>query len=133
MLLEKLKLIEFETGAVNRIVLGAVEIVAEKMEEESRNMTAAEADEFKMLSTMAEAAEAPTTIETRERVLNILEETCKNLDTAVGELNLIESEAGATMATKGLTEGGGGEWGDLVIKFAVAEVAKGNSKNSEKI
>ena len=40
-----------------------------------------------MLSTMAEEAEVPMTTETRERVLNMLEETRKHLDTAVGELN----------------------------------------------
>ena len=76
-----------------------------------------------MLSTMAEEAEVPMTTETRERVLNMLEETRKHLDTAVGELNLMESEAGATMAAKVSTEGGGGG-GDLIIKYAMAEVAK---------
>ena len=64
---------EFEDGAVNRIILGAVEMVAETMEEESRNMKAAEADASKMLSTMEEAAEEPKTTETRERVLKMLE------------------------------------------------------------
>ena len=34
-------------------------MVAETTEEESRNTTVAEADAFKMLSTMAEAEEAP--------------------------------------------------------------------------
>ena len=63
-------------------------------------MTAAEADAFKMLSTMAEAAEAPMTVETREIALKMLAERRKNLDTAVGEVNLLESEAGATMAEK---------------------------------
>ena len=63
-------------------------------------MTAAEADVLKMLSTIAEAAEEPMTMETRERVLKMLEETHKNLDTTVGELNLMESEAGATMRAK---------------------------------
>ena len=131
-MLEELKLMEFESGSVNRIILGAVEMVAETMEEESRNMTAAEADALKMLSTMAEAAEEPMTMETRERVLMILAETHKNLDTDVGELNLMESEAGATMAEKVLTEGGCGG-GDLVITYAVAEVEKENSRMSEKI
>ena len=59
-------------------------MVVETMEEESRNTTVAEADEFNMLSMMAEAAEAPMKMETRERVLNILAEIRKNLDTAVG-------------------------------------------------
>ena len=68
-------------------------MVAETTEEESRNMTVAEADAFKMLSMMAEAAEVIMTMETREIVLKILAETCKNLDMAVGELNLMELEA----------------------------------------
>ena len=85
-----------------------------------------------MLSTMSEAAEEPMTMKMRERVLKMLAETCNNLDTAVGELNLMESEAGATMAEKVLTEGGCGG-GDLVITYAVAEVEKENSRMSEKI
>ena len=75
-------------------------MVVETTEEEWLNMTAAEADALKMLSTMAEAAEEPMTMETREIVINMLAETCNNLDTAVGELNLMESEAGATMRAK---------------------------------
>ena len=87
MLLEELKLMEFESRSVNQIILGVVDMVAETTEEESRNMTAAEADALKMLSTMAEAAEEPMAMETREIVINMLAETCNNLDTAVGELN----------------------------------------------
>ena len=75
-------------------------MVAEMTEEESHNITAAEADAFKMLSTMEEAAEAPMTVETREIALKMLAERRKNLDTAVGEVNLLESEDGATMAEK---------------------------------
>ena len=71
------------------------------------------------------------TMEARETVIKILAETSKSLDTAVGELNLMESEAGATMAEKVSTEGGCGG-GDPVITYAVAEVAKTNSKMSEK-
>ena len=93
MLLEELKLMEFESRSVNQIILGVVDMVAETTEEESRNMTVAEADAFKMLSMMAEAAEVIMTMETREIVLKILAETCKNLDMAVGELNLMELEA----------------------------------------
>ena len=59
-----------------------------------------EADEFKMLSTMAEAAEAPMTMETRARVLKMFAETRTDLDTAVGEVNLMDSESGTYMAEK---------------------------------
>ena len=85
-----------------------------------------------MLSTIAEAAEYLMTMKMRERVLKMLEETRKNLDTAVGEVNLMESESGATMAVKVSTQGGGGG-GDLVITYAVAEAEKENSRMSEKI
>ena len=50
----------------------------------------------------------------------------------MGELNLMESEAGATMRAKVSPEGGGGG-GDLVITYSVAEGAKENSKKSERI
>ena len=108
MFLEELKLMEFEAGSANRIILGAVDMVTEMTEEELRNRTAVQADAFKILSTMAEAAEVPMPMETRERVIKMLEETRKNLDTAVGELNLMESEAGATVEARVSTERGGG-------------------------
>ena len=66
-------------------------MVAETTEEESCNTTVSEADAFKMLSTMAEAEEAHMIMERRERVLKMLAEIGKNLDTAVGEVNLMES------------------------------------------
>ena len=73
MLLEELKLMEFESRSVNQIILGVVDMVAETTEEELRNMTAAEADAFKMLSTMTEAAEEPMKMEMSDRVLKMLE------------------------------------------------------------
>ena len=42
-------------------------------EEESRNTTVVEANTFKILSMMAEAAEAPMTTEMKNRVLKMLE------------------------------------------------------------
>ena len=61
MVSEELKLMESEAGTANRIIQGVVEMVAATMEEELRKMTPVEADAIKMLSTMAEAAEAPMT------------------------------------------------------------------------
>ena len=74
---------------------GVVEMVAETMKEESRKMTLVEADMLKMLSTMAEAAEVPTTTEMIEGALNMVSEAPNNLETTVGELNLMDSKAGA--------------------------------------
>ena len=59
MVLEELNLMDYEAGAANQIIQGVVEMVAATKEEELHKMVAAEADAFKMLSTMAEAAEAP--------------------------------------------------------------------------
>ena len=61
-----------------------------------------------MLSTIAESEEAPMLTEEREGVLKMVEEVPKNLETAAGELNLMDSESGATTAETALTEGGGG-------------------------
>ena len=72
-------------------------------------MTAAEADAFKMLSKIMEAAEAPMLKETIEGVLNITAEAPNKLETAAGELKLMKSEAGATTETKATTERGGRE------------------------
>ena len=66
-LLEELQLMDFEGGAVNRIILGVMDMVVEMTDEELRNMPASEADAFKMLSTMVEAAEEPMEMKTRER------------------------------------------------------------------
>ena len=52
----------------------------------------------------------------------MVSEAPNKLETTVGQLNLMESKAGAT-------EGG---WGDLVIPYVVVEVAKENSKFREK-
>ena len=122
MVSEELKLMEYEAGTINRIIQGVVEMVAATMEEELCKMTSAEADVLKMLSTMAEAAEAPMTMDTREGALKMVSEAPNKLETTAGELNLIELEAGAT-------EGG---WGDLVIPYAMAEVTKENSKFRDK-
>ena len=65
MVSEKLKLMEYEAGTINRIIQGVVEMVAATMEEELCKMTSAEADVLKMLSTMAEAAEVPVMTDTR--------------------------------------------------------------------
>ena len=62
------------------------------------------------------------TTETREGALNMVSEAPNKLETTAGELNIMELEAGAT-------EGG---WGDLVVPYAVAEVAKENSKFGDK-
>ena len=58
-------------------------MVAETTEVELRNTTVAEADAFKMLSTMTEASESPITMERRERVIKMLAETRNNLDRSV--------------------------------------------------
>ena len=97
-------------------------MVAETIEEELRKMTSAEADALKMLSTMAESAEAPMTTETREGALKMVSQVTNKLEKTAGELNLMDSEAGAT----------GGGWGGLVIPYAVAEVVKENSKFGDK-
>ena len=52
---------------------------------------------------MLEAAEALMTTETIEEVLNMVAEAPKKLETAVGELNSMESEAGATTEAKAST------------------------------
>ena len=101
---------ESEAGTSNQTIQGVVDMVVAMMEEESRNMTAAEADAFKMMSTMAEAAEARMTIETREGALKVVSEAPNKLEITLVELNLMESEAGAM-------EGGCGE---LVTPYAVA-------------
>ena len=44
--------------------------------------------------------------ETREGVIKMVEELPKNFETAAEELNLMESESGATTAAKASTEGG---------------------------
>ena len=97
-------------------------MVAATMEEELSKMTSAEADALKILSMMAEAAEAPMMTETREGALTMVSEAPNKLDTTEVELNLTESEAGAT-------EWG---WGDFVIQYAVAEVAKEKSNFRDK-
>ena len=92
---------EYEAGAFNRIIVGVVDMVAATTEEELCKMTAAEADAFKMLSKMAETEEAPMNIVTREVVLKMVAEAPKM---SVGELNSMDSEAGATTAAKASTE-----------------------------
>ena len=60
-------------------------------------------------------------METREGELKMVAEVPKNLETEAGELKFIESEDGATTASKTSSEEGGG---GLVIAYAVAEVTK---------
>ena len=55
MVYEELKLMESESGTANRIIQGVVEMAAATTEEESRNITVAEADTLKILSMMAGA------------------------------------------------------------------------------
>ena len=74
MVLEELKFMESEAGTTNQIIQGVVEMAVATTKEESRNMTATEADAFKMLSTMAEVTEAPMSRKTREGALKILAE-----------------------------------------------------------
>ena len=90
MVSEELKLMEYESSTVNRIIQGVVDMVAATMEEESRNMTSAEADALKMLSTMAEPEESPMTKERREGALKMVSEAPNKLETTVRELNLME-------------------------------------------
>ena len=52
MVSEELKLMESEAGTANRFIQGVVEMVTATTEEESCNMTVAEADAFKMLPMM---------------------------------------------------------------------------------
>ena len=72
------------------------------------NMTAAEADTFKIMSTMTEVAEATMPTETRKVALKMVSEAPKTLEAEAGDLNFMESESGATTETKVSTEGGGG-------------------------
>ena len=69
---EELKLVESEAGTAYLIVRVFKEMVASTTEEVLLNMTAAEADAFKMLSTMLEAAESPMPMETREGALKMV-------------------------------------------------------------
>ena len=71
-------------------------------------MTSAEADLLNIISKMTEAAEASMSIETGEGVLKTAAEVPNKLETATGELNLMDLEAGATTEAKASTEGGGG-------------------------
>ena len=88
MVSEELNLMESESGVFNRIIQGVVETVAEITEERSGKMKTLEADAFKMMSTMEEAAEVPTTRDMREGALKMVAEAPKKLETAAGELNL---------------------------------------------
>ena len=96
-------------------------MVAAMTEEESHKITLAEADDLQMMSTMSEAVEVPMTMETRKGVLRIVAEAPKNLETVVGDLNLMESESDTTTTVKASIER---RWGDIVIAYAVADVAK---------
>ena len=63
---EDLNLTDSESGAVNQIIQYVVEMVAATTEEVSRKMEVSKADEFKLLSTMEEAAEVTMLTETRK-------------------------------------------------------------------
>ena len=84
MVLEELKFMDSEAGTNNQIIQGFVEIVAETTEDELLKIKAAEADALKMLSAMAEAAEAPMTTEKRKGVLKMVAEAPKKLEMASG-------------------------------------------------
>ena len=123
MVSEQLKLIESESGAVNQIIQGVIDMVAAAMEEDTCKMILEEADALKIMSTMVEAIEAHLTKNRRNGTLKMVAEAPKKLETAAVELNLIESEYGAIMSAQALIEGGSV---DLLITYAVAEVAKEN-------
>ena len=76
---EELKFMESEADTVNRIFQGVVEMVTSTMEEESCNITSAEADALKMLSTMEEAEEEPMNTEKREGALKMVSEAPNKL------------------------------------------------------
>ena len=100
MLLGELKLMYSGAGADNRIFQYVVGMVVAKTEDELRKITAAEADAFKMLSKITEAAEVTIPVETKEESLNMVVEAPKKLYTASVDLKFMELESGATTAAK---------------------------------